>query len=142
MDLQSPIEEYVLEAVELVGMLPRIREVVFGWWMKVDGLEKIGRAFAAPSHTSHQSLSSVSTDALPESRIEQRYVGDPLKVHLELVDFDSVPNFLDFLGSFGGRLRELSLMTVTFRGSGNGKVDVGGRCFPGLESVYLGYDGG
>jgi len=130
MDPQSPIEEYISEAVKLVGMLPRIREVVFGWWMETNGLEKIGRAFAA-----------TSLNAPSGTRVGQRYCGDPLKLHLELVDFDSIPAFLDFLGSFGGRLRELSLASVTFGGGGNGKDDIQGRCFPGLESVSLGYDG-
>jgi len=130
MDPQSPVEEYISEAVKLVGMLPRIREVVFGWWMQADGLERIGRAFAATS------LNALS------GRIGQRYTGDPLKLCLELVDFDSVPAFLDLLGSFGGRLRELSLTSVTFGDGGNGKGDIEGRCFPGLECVSLGYDGG
>ena len=111
-----------------MGMLPRIREVVFGWWMQANGLEKIGRAFAT---TPINALSGT-----------QRYAGDPLKLYLELVDFDTVPAFLDFLGSFGGRLRELSLASVTFGGGGNWKDDIEGRCFPGLESVSLGYDGG
>jgi len=114
-----------------VGMLPRIREAVFGWWMPADGLEKIGRAFAASS-----------ANTLSGTRIEQRSSGDPLKLCLELVDFDSIPAFLDLLGSFGGRVRELSLTSVTFGGGGNGKGDVERRCFPGLESVSLGYDGG
>ena len=130
MDPQSSIEEYISEVVKLVGMLPRIREVVFGWWMQASGLEKIGQALAA---------TSVS---LSGTRIGQRYTGDPLKLSLELVDFDSIPAFLDFLDSFGGRLRELSLASVTFGGGGNGKDDIEGRCFPGLESVSLGYDGG
>ena len=129
MDPRSTVEEYISEAVKLVGMLPRIREVVFGW-MQANGLEKIGRAFAA---TSANALSG---------RIGRGYTGDPLKLSLELVDFDSIPAFLDFLGSFGGRLRELSLADVNFGGGGYGKDDIEGRCFPGLESVSLGYDGG
>jgi len=32
----SPVEEYILEAVKWV--LPKIQEVVFGWWMHVDRL--------------------------------------------------------------------------------------------------------
>ena len=141
MDPQSPIEEYVSEAVKLVGMLPRIREIVFGWWMEVHGLEKIGRAFATTFCHHNQPPSSVSTNPLSETRIEQRPGGDPLKLCLELVDFDSVRTFLDLLGSFGGRLRELSLVSVSVQG-GNGKDAIEGRCFPGLESVCLGYDGG
>lgn len=129
MDPRSPVEEYISEAVKLVGMLPRIREVVFGW-MQANGLEKIGRAFAATSANAFS------------GRIGRGYTGDPLKLSLELVDFDSIPAFLDFLGSFGGRLRELSLADVNFGGGGYGKDDIEGRCFPGLESVSLGYDGG
>jgi hypothetical protein len=124
-----------------VEMLPRIREVTFGWWMQTNGLEKIGRAFAATSHPPNQPSPSASTNVLPEMRMEQRCTGGPLKLHLELVDFDSVCAFLDFLGSFGGRLRELSLASVSVGGDGSGK-DVEGRSFPGLESVSLGYDGG
>ena len=130
-DPRSSIEEYISEAVKLVGMLPRIREVAFGWWAQANGLEKIGQAFAAPY-----------VNALFGTQTGQRSAGDPLKLHLELVDFDSIPAFLDFLGSFGGRLRELSLTSVTFGGDGTGKDGVEGRCFPGLESVSLGYDGG
>ena len=127
-----------MEAVKLVRMLPRIREVVFGWWMGSTGLEQIGRAFAAD-----QPVSSVSTHRLSETQTERAPTGDPLKLHLELVDFDSVRAFLDLLGSFGGRLRELSLASVTIGGDGgNGKSDIEGRCFPGLKSVCLGYDGG
>ena len=128
LDPQSPIEEYVSEAVKLVRMLPRIREVVFAWWMQANGLEQIGRAFATTTST------AVGYHYPP---------ANPLKLHLELVDFDSVRAFLDFLGSFGGRLRELSLSSVSLGGGddGNGKKDVEGRCLPGLESVCLGYDG-
>lgn len=134
LNLQSPIEEYVSEAVKLVRMLPRIREVVFGWWMRSTGLEQIGRAFAADQ--------PVSTHRLSETQKERATTGDPLKLHLELVDFDSARAFLDLLGSFGGRLRELSLTSVTIGGDGgNGKSDIEGRCFPGLKSVCLGYDG-
>ena len=139
MDLQSPIEEYVSEAAKLVRMLPRIREVFFGFWMQATGLEQIARAFVVPSavacHHHHPDSQPLSTH--PPT-------GDPLKLHLELVDFDSVNTFLDFLGSFGGRLRELSLASVTLGGGdgGNGKGGVGERCLPGLESVCLGYDGG
>ena len=145
MDTPSPVEEYISEAVKLVGMLPRIREVAFGLWMHVDGLEQIGQAFATASTAAghhypppNQPPSSVS------ARAEQTLRGDPLKLHLELVDFDTVPAFLDFLGSFGGRLRELSLTSVSF-GGGNGgprKDDIEGRCLPGLERVCLSYDGG
>jgi hypothetical protein len=142
LDLQSPIEEYVSEAVKLVMMLPRIRDIVFGWWGQTNGLEKIGQAFATAGHNNHPSnlpLSSVSANS--ETRIEQTHPGGPLRLHLELVDFASVPAFLDVLGAFGGRLKELSLTSVTF-GSGQRKDDVEGRCLPGLESVCLGYDGG
>jgi hypothetical protein len=147
--LPSSIEEYVSEAIKLVGMLPRIREVVFGWWVQWDGLEKIGRAFAAiPATTGHhdhpssQPFSSVSTNSLSETRLEQTRTGDPLRLHLELVDFDSVRTLLDFLGSFGGRLRGLSLASATCGGVGDWRDQVEGRCFPELESVCLGYDGG
>ena len=142
LDPQSPIEEYVSEAVKLVRMLPRIREVVFESWLQANGLEQIGRAFvttsaAAGYHCPPANSSSVS------ARAEQTPSRSPLKLHLELVDFDSVRAFLDFLGSFGGRLRELSLVGVCLGGGGgNGKDDIEGRCLPGLESVYLGYDGG
>ena len=142
LDSQSTVEEYVSEAVKLVGVLPRIREVLFGWWTETHGLEKIGRAFATSSSTGHrnQPSSSASTSAPSETRVEHRHTSDPLKLHLELVDFDSARTFLDLLGSFGGRLRELSLTSVTVEG-GNGKDATEGRCFPGLESVCLGYDG-
>ena len=139
------MEEYVSEAVKLVGMLPRIREVVFGWWMHANGLEQIGRAFTTASTAAgphypppNQPSSSIS------ARAEKTPRGDPLKLHLELVHFDSVRAFLDFLGSFGGRLRELSLASVSL-GDGDGgprKDDIEGRCLPGLESVCLDYDGG
>ena len=149
LDQQSPIGEYVSEAVKLVGMLPRIREAAFVWWTRrVDGLEQIGQAFAAPSattgHQYHLANQSSSTYTLSEARTEQTPTGDPLKLHLEFVNFDSVRVFLDFLGSFGGRLRELSLASVGLGrgGDGNGEDYVGGRCFPGLESVFLGCDGG
>lgn len=100
--------------------------------MQSTGLEQIGRAFAAD-----QPVSSVSTHKLSETQ------ADPLKLHLELVDFDSAHAFLDVLGSFGGRLRELSLANVTIvGGDGNGKSDTEGRRFPGLKSVCLGYEGG
>ncbi|KAF9646444.1 hypothetical protein BDM02DRAFT_3118676 [Thelephora ganbajun] len=148
LDPQSPIEEYVSEAVKLVRMLPRIREVVFAWWMQATGLEKIGQAFADISviaghhtHPSNRPLSSATTSTPPEARVEQIPTGDPLKLHLELVDFESVHAFLDFLGSFGGRLRELSLASITLGGGrGNGKDNVEGRYLPGLECVCLGYD--
>ena len=147
------MEEYVSEAVKLVGMLPRIREAVFGWWMQVHGLERIGRAFATTTTTtttsaghhnqpSNQPRSSVPPNRLSETGIEQKYISDPLKLHLDLVDFDSVRTFLDFLGSFGGRLRELSLSSVTFGDGGSGKDAIKGLCFPGLESVCLDYGGG
>lgn len=137
----SAIEDYV----KLVKMLPRIREVAFGWWNKSAGLERIGRAFATissanPSHHGslpNQSFSSPSTNAFPETRA---HAGDPLKVHLELVDFPSALTFLDFLGSFGGRVRELSLANVVI--GGDDKDDIRGRFLPEIESVCLGYDGG
>ena len=148
LDPQPPVEEYVSEAVKLVRMLPKIREVVFGWWMQTTGLEKVARAFATtpatPGHHNHpsdQPLSLASANAPPEARVEPTHASGPLKLHLDLVDFDSVHTFLDFLGSFGGRLRELSLASVTL-GGGNRKEDLKGRFLPGLERVCLGYDGG
>lgn len=150
LDPQPPVEEYVSEAIKLVEMLPRLREVVFGWWMQTIGLERLGRAFAATSataghhnHPSDQPLPSTSTNASPETRAEPTHTSGPLKLHLDLVDFDSVHTFLDFLDSFGGRLRELSLSNVTLgEGGGIGKDDIKGRFFPGIEKVCLGYDGG
>jgi hypothetical protein len=145
LDPQSPIEEYVAEVVKLVRMLPRIREVFFGW-MQAKGLERIGQAFAAASATAghHSLLVNPQSSVNSETRPGQTVAGGPLKLHLDLVDFDSVPGFLDFLGSFGGRLRELSLTNVSLgRWDGNnGKGDIEGRCLPGLESVCLGFDGG
>lgn len=142
LDPQSPIEEYVAEAVKLVRVLPRIREVFFGW-MPAKGLERIGQAFAG-HHCLPVNPPPSSVSAGSETRTGQTVTGGSLKLHLELVDFDSVPAFLDFLGSFGGRLRELSLTSVSLgRWDGNnGKGDVEGRCLPGLESVCLGFDGG
>jgi len=145
LDPQFPIEVYVSEAVKLVRMLPRIREVVFGWWMRTNELKTIGQAFADSSaghqdHPSSQPLSPAPTNTLSETRTEQTYIRDPLKLHLEFVNFDSVGTFLDLLESFGGRLRELSLASITF--GRNERGDVKGRCLPGLESVCLGYDGG
>lgn len=149
--LDQPIEGYVSEAVKLVRMLPRIHEVSFRWWDKgkATGMEQIGRAFAAiPSNQCNppnQPSSSASTAAFSETRVGQTPTSDPLKLHLELVGFSSVHKFLDFLGSFGSRLRELSLSQVIFdraRGGGNGKVDIQGRFLPGIECVCLGYDGG
>lgn len=150
LDPLSPIEEYVSEAIKLVKILPRIREVTFGVWMQSAGMEQIGRAFAAvPVNDSHHSyptnppLSVASTTtAISETRTSQSSGSDPLKVHLELVDFESVRTFADFLGSFGGRLRELSLSNVAFGGdggTGKGGID-DACCLPGIECVYLGYD--
>lgn len=151
LDSQSPTEVYVSEAVKLVRMLPRIREVAFGWWVQKTGMEQIGQAFAAmpanPSHHGHplsQSMSTtaVSMNAPPESLVGQTPTNDPLKVHLELVEFGSFHTFLDFLGSFGGRLRELSLTKVGFGRDDERRGDTRHRSFPGIECVYLGYDGG
>ena len=105
--------------------------------MQATGLEQIARAFVVPSAVACHHHHHLDSQPLPPT-------GDPLKLHLELVDFDSVNTFLDFLGSFGGRLRELSLASVTLGGGddGNGKGGIGGQCLPGLESVCLGYDGG
>ena len=144
LDPQSPIEEYVAEAVKLVRMLPRIREVFFGW-MQAKGLERIGQAFAAApeiagNHCLPVNPPSSSVPANSETRTGQT----ALKLHLDLVDFDSVPAFLDFLGSFGGRLRELGLTNVSLGrwDESKGKGGIEGRCLPGLESVCLGLDGG
>ena len=148
--LDPRTEEFVSEAVKLVRMLPRIREVVFGWWTKSTGLERIGRAFSTiPANSTHhgslpdQQLSSASRNAFLETRGRQTPTNDPIRVHVELVDFESVHTFLNFLGSFGGRLRELSLSSVMFgNGGGLGEGDVPSRVFPGIESVYLDYEGG
>ena len=117
--------------------------------MQANGLERIGQAFAAASAIAGNHCLSVdppssSVSANPETRTGQTVTGGPLKLHLDLVDFDSVPAFLDFLGSFGGRLRELNLTNVSLgRWDGsNGKGGIEGRCLPGLESVGLGFDGG
>jgi hypothetical protein len=144
MDPQSPIEEYVSEAVKLLKTLPRTREVFFGWWAQANGLERIAQAFATTTTAvchhclpTNQPPSSGSAHSLSETRPEQ----SPLKLSLEFVEFDSVRAFLDLLGSFGGRLRELSVTGIGFGGS-SGKDAVEGRCLPGLERVCLGYDGG
>jgi len=142
----SSVGEYVSEAVKLVRMLPRIREVSFGWWTASTGMEQIARAFATIStnSTHHAHLPnhpSASMDAFAETRAGQTPTNGPLKVHLELVDFGSVHTFLDFLESFGGRVRELSLLKVAFGGGGgNEENDIWRRSFPGIQSVYLDYD--
>ena len=125
-------------------MLPRIREVVFVSWMQTNGLEQIGRAFATTSAAVGHHYPPVNQPSSVSAQAEETSNGDPLKLHLELVDFDSVRAFLDFLGSFGGRLRELGLACVRLGGGdgGNRKDVIEGRCLPGLESVCLGYDGG
>ena len=145
LDPLSSIEEYASEAVKLVRMLPRIREVAFGWWSRSTGMQQIGRAFAAisavPSHHGHECLPnkpSTSTNTLPETKP----TSDPLKLRLDLVDFESVHTFLDFLESFGERLRELSLKRVGFGGGGDGRNDITGRFLPGIKSVCLNRDGG
>ena len=143
LDPQSPIEEYVSEAVKLVRMLPRIREVVFESWLQANGLEQIGQAFVTTSAAVGHHCPPANSSSSGSARAEQILSRSPLKLHLELVDFDSARAFLDFLGSFGGRLRELSLVGVGLGGGGgNGKDGIEGRCLPGLESVHLGYDGG
>lgn len=83
-------------------------------------------------------------NTLPEARVGQSPTSDPLKIHLEMVDFESIHAFLDFLGSFGGRLRELSLASVGFGRNGDSirKDDIRGRFLPGIECLYLGHDGG
>ncbi|KAF9777428.1 hypothetical protein BJ322DRAFT_574810 [Thelephora terrestris] len=141
----TSIVEYVSEAVKLVRMLPRIREVAFVWWIGSTGVEEIARAFAPishnPSHSLDQTPSSTSTSALSETRTGPASTSDPLKVHLDMVDFESVHMFLDFLESFGGRLRELSLSNVGFGGDdGKGRGDFRGRRLPGIESVCLGFE--
>ena len=118
--------------------------------METGPLERIARAFAAipapagnHGHPFHQPPSSAPTNAFSETRAAQTSTNDPLKVQLQLVDFESVPTFLDFLGAFGGRVRELSLVNVAIGGGGGvGKDSVEHRCLPEIESVYLGYDGG
>ena len=139
----SSIEEYVSEAVKLVRMLPRIREVIFMWWTRSADVERIARAFAPTSYnTSNPPNQTLSPSALSEMRTGQASTNDPLKVHLDMVDFESIHTFLDFLECFGGRLRELSLSNVCFEGNGgNGKGDFRDRCLPGIECVYLGYEG-
>lgn len=144
-NLDSPLttDQYVSEVVKLVRMLPRIREVTFGWWADTTGMEQIGQAFAAipanPGHTSQPSC-SVSMGAFPETQREHTATSEPLKVHLDRADFESVHAFLDFLESFGGRLRELGLSNVDFGGRGQG--DFRGRLLPGIECVCLDHAGG
>ena len=148
-DPRPTIEAYVSEAVKLVRMLPRIREVTFGWRIQSTGMDQIGRAFAPISqtagghdHSPNQPLSSALTNAFSETRAGQAPANDPLKINLEQMEFESVHKFLDFLESFGGRVRELSLSGVTFGGlDDDGEGDFRDRCLPGIESVSLGYEG-
>lgn len=148
LDHQSTTEEYVSEAVKLVRMLPRIREVTFGWWTQSTGMDRIGRAFAPILQTAgdhgdspNQPLSSALTNAFSETRVGQAPANDPLKLHLEQIEFESVHKFLDLLESFGGRVRELSLSGVTFGGPGGDREgNFRDRCLPGIECVSLGYE--